>query len=384
VRSERSRKSALRPRLAVAGGLAALVAAVAVASWQQQSPEPVTRVARPSKHAPDQTPSNDSAARNPDLPLRGVPLRAPTNLRLLVADAPAPFVLDVDRRTVTPIAALPTDGERGVGVASLGQDALVSSFRLCARCGPEVAVFLVRRGSAAATRLGRMMEAVSSKDGESIWTLDRRGAGRCGIQEVDLDGRTQRLGAHVRCRTDLIAELPAGLLVSSVRPNGRDAHSALLEPNGRVARVGGPAIQPVVRNLVMSGAGRRTPLVLRDVQTGAKYRLSWPSRRDYSLAEVTGDPTGRLAIVRFAKFSPEHRLDVWLLDTQTRRWEHLTGMPASLVPKITDVEWSADGRVVILSGDVLGVWHPGSPRLSVARVTPPKQPGIDFIVWQSA
>jgi hypothetical protein len=254
----------------------------------------------------------------------------------------------------------------------------VSSFRLCARCGPEVAVFLVRGGSAAATRLGRMMEAVSSKDGESIWTLDRRGAGRCGIQEVDLDGRTQRLGAHVRCRTDLIAELPAGLLVSSVRPNGRDAHSALLEPNGRVARVGGPAIQPVVRNLVMSGAGRRTPLVLRDVQTGAKYRLSWPSRRDYSLAEVTGDPTGRLAIVRFAKFSPEHRLDVWLLDTQTRRWEHLTGMPASLVPKITDVEWSADGRVVILSGDVLGVWHPGSPRLSVARVTPPKQPGIEL------
>jgi hypothetical protein len=381
VRSEKSQTSALRPRLAVAGVLAALAAVGVVAWWQQQSPEPVTRVAGSSKQAPDQALSNGAAAPNPDLPLRGVPLRAPTNLHLLVADAPAPFILDVDRRRVTPIAGLPTDGERGVGVASLGQNALVSSLRLCTRCGPEVAVYLLRRGSTAATRLDGMMEAVSSHEGESIWTLGRRGAGRCGIQEVNLDGRTQRLGAHIRCRTDLIADLPAGLLVDSVGPNGRDAHSALLEPNGRVARVDGPGVQPVVRNLVLSGAGRRTPLVLHDVQTGAKYRLSWPSRRDYSLAEVTGDPTGRLAIVRFAKFSPEHRLDVWLLDTHTRRWEHVPGMPAPLVPKITDIEWSADGRVVILSGDVLGVWRPGSPRLSVARVTPPKQPGIDFIVW---
>jgi hypothetical protein len=381
VRSEKSQTSALRPRLAVAGVLAALAAVGVVAWWQQQSPEPVTRVPVSSKQAPDQTLSNGAAARNPDLPLRGVPLRAPTNLHLLVTDAPAPFILDVDRRRVTPIAGLPTDGERGVGVASLGQSALVSSLRLCARCGPEVAVYLLRRGSTTATRLDGMMEAVSSHEGESIWTLGRRGAGRCGIQEVNLDGRTQRLGAHIRCRSDLIADLPAGLLLDSVGPNGRDAHSALLEPSGRVARVGGPGVQPVVRNLVLSGAGRRTPLVLHDLQTGGKYRLSWPSGRNYSLVEVTGDPTGRLAIVRFAKFSPEHRLDVWLLDTQTSRWEHVPGMPAPLVPKITDIEWSADGRVVILSGDVLGIWRPGSPRLSVARVTPPKQPGIDFIVW---
>jgi hypothetical protein len=121
--------------------------------------------------------------------------------------------------------------------------------------------------------------------------------------------------------------------------------------------------------------------VLRDVRSGAGHRLPWPSGPAYSLAEVTGDPSGRLAIVRFARFSPRHMLEMWLLDTRTYRWEHLPGMPARIVPKATDVEWSADGRVVILSGDALGVWRPGSPHLAVGRVRPTKQPGSNFVVW---
>jgi hypothetical protein len=72
---------------------------------------------------------------------------------------------------------------------------------------------------------------------------------------------------------------------------------------------------------------------------------------------------------------------MWLLDTQTHRWEHLPGMPAHIVPKATDVEWSADGRVVILSGNVLAVWRPGSPQLAVGQVRPTKQPGSNFVVW---
>jgi hypothetical protein len=132
---------------------------------------------------------------------------------------------------------------------------------------------------------------------------------------------------------------------------------------------------------VLSGADRRTPLVLRDVRSGGRHLLPWPSGPGYSLAEVDGDPSGRFAIVHFARFSPRHKLDMWLLDTLTRRWEHVPGMPARLVPKATDVEWSADGRVVILSGDVLAVWRPGSPHLAVGRVPPSKQPGSDFVVW---
>ena len=374
-----------RRRLAVAsvtaGVLVATAAAVGVAWRQQHRPERPAQVAETSAAAPAPAPPPASAASTPALPLRGVRLQAPTNLRLLVADAPAPFVLDVDRRTSQPITGLPTGGDRGVAVAAVGQDALVSSLRFCNACQPNDSVYLLRRGSTSAIRLGRVLEAVGSRAGDGMWTLERRDAGHCTIRELDLDGRLRRAIGQVRRRTDLIAELPVGLLVSSVGPLGRDAHSALLRPSGHVVQLGDPNAQPVVGNLVLSGAGRHTPLVLQDVGSGVSHRLSWPSKRGYSLAEVTGHPHGRLAVVRFAKFSPEHRLDMWLLDTQTRRWEHLPGMPARIVPKATDVEWSADGRVVILSGEALGVWRPGSPQLAVARVRPPEQPGSNFVVW---
>jgi hypothetical protein len=110
----------------------------------------------------------------------------------------------------------------------------------------------------------------------------------------------------------------------------------------------------VVGNLVLSGADRHTPLILHDLGTGASSRLRWPSRPDYGLGEVSGDPNGRLAIVEFAKYSPEHRVDLWLLDTRTRRWQHLPGMPAPMVPKITDVQWTTDGRVVVPGGQPAG------------------------------
>lgn len=42
-------------------------------------------------------------------PLRGVPLSTATGLRLLVANDPAPFVLDVDRGTARPVTGLPSD-----------------------------------------------------------------------------------------------------------------------------------------------------------------------------------------------------------------------------------------------------------------------------------
>jgi hypothetical protein len=56
-------------------------------------------------------------------------------------------------------------------------------------------------------------------------------------------------------------------------------------------------------------------------------------------------------------------------------------MPARMVPKGTDVRWTADGRVVVLSGNLLAVWRPGQPRLAVRRVPPPKGPGSGFLIW---
>lgn len=376
-----SSRHRLTAAIVVAAGLVAIPAALGLAWWQRPDPERSARVDTAPASGADSTPRTGAAASDRPLSLRGVPLRAPTNMRLLVADAPAPFVLDVDRGTIQPITGLPTAGDRGVSVTAVGRDVLVLSSRLCNRCRPDDGVYLVRRGSAAATRLGRTIEAVSARDGGSVWTLSRRDTRVCTVREIDLDGRPRRAARPISCRTGLIAELPAGVLFRFVGPLGMNAHSALLEPGGRVVRVGDPGVQPVVGNLVLSGAGRNAPLVLRDVRSGAGHTLSWPSGRGYSLGEVTGDPGGRLAIVRFARFSPQHMLDIWLLDTQTHRWEHLPGMPARIVPKTTDVEWTTDGRVVILSGNVLGVWRPGSRHLAVREVRPSKQPGSSFVIW---
>jgi hypothetical protein len=318
------------------------------------------------------------SGRQGSLRLRGVPLQKGTGLSLLVADAPAPFVLDVDRGTAQPITGLPEDGERGVIVLPVSENALVLSERFCSRCGSVSSAYLVRRDSLAARRLARVYEAVPSREGNGVWTLRRRG-GRCEINRIDLDGRPLYAPRRVRCGTGLVVDLPAGLLLSYTGPLGSDAHNALLEPNGDIARLPYQDAQPVVGNLVLTGADRHTPLVLHDVKSGASTRLSWPSRMP-ALGVVTGQPNGSLATIDFARYSRGHRFDLWLLDTRTRRWQHLPGMPAHVVPKTTDVEWTSDGRVVLLARDVLAVWRPGEKRLAVGRVKPPKQPGIKFLI----
>jgi hypothetical protein len=132
---------------------------------------------------------------------------------------------------------------------------------------------------------------------------------------------------------------------------------------------------------LLSGADRHTPLLLRDVSTGATRRLRWPGRPGYSLGEVSGQTHGRLATIDFAKYSPADRVDLWVLNTRTGAWRHLPDMPAHAVQKTTYVQWTADGRVVVLAANALGVWRPGDKSLAVRRVPPPKQPGIQFVVW---
>jgi hypothetical protein len=257
----------------------------------------------------------------------------------------------------------------------------VLSERFCDRCAAVLDVYLLRRGSTAATRLGRALQAVPSRDGEGVWMLRHRAASRCTIQELGLDSRPRRSARQLSCRYGLNAELPAGLLLDFYGPQGSDAHNALLGPNGRMVRLRFEQAQPLIGNLVLTGADRHGALLVHNVRTRAGFRLRWPCGPDYGLGVATGEPTGRRAIVDFAKYTPEHRLHMWLLDTATHRWRHLPGMPAHLIPKATDVNWTGDGRVVILSGKVLAVWRPGQPQLALRRVKPPKQPGTQFVVW---
>jgi hypothetical protein len=181
---------------------------------------------------------------------------------------------------------------------------------------------------------------------------------------------------------DLMADLPAGLLVSVAGQLGRDAHSELRRPKRwhrprpRLAgRAGGG-------NLVLTGAEPGRPLLLHSLRRGAAHRLRWPTGPTTARGPVTGRPSGRLAIVDFGRYSPRHELDIWLLDTVTGGWRHLPGVPAQIVPKATQVEWTPDGRLVIVSGDLLALWRPGESQLALGRVKPAEQPGSHFIVWQ--
>jgi len=266
-----------------------------------------------------------------------------------------------------------------VSVVAVGDAALILSTRFCNRCR-STSAFVLPHGSTAATRLGSALQVIPARDGEGLWLL-RRGPGKsCLLVEVTLGGQRRGAARLTSCQTGLVADVPAGLLTSSAGPLGRNAHGDLLRPDGEVIRFGDEYAQPVVGNLLLSGADRHTPLVLRDVSTGAARKLRWPSRPGYGLGQVDGQLQGQFAAIDFDKYSPVDRYDLWLLDTRTGRWQHFPDMPAHAIPKTTDVQWTADGRVVILAANALGIWRPGDAHLAVRRVPPPKQPGIQFVV----
>jgi hypothetical protein len=189
----RENKSSRR-RLAGVSVAVVLVVAVLAVIWVVPRPRPEpTRPAQAgatSSSAPALRASRiGRPGRHGALPRRGVPLVGPTGLRLLVADAPAPFVLDVDQATTQPITGLPTDSDRGVSVVAVAGGALVLSFRRCDRCWPGSSAYLLRRGSTTATRLGTALQVVAARDGQGLWLLSRRNTSGCTLRQVGLDGR---------------------------------------------------------------------------------------------------------------------------------------------------------------------------------------------------
>jgi hypothetical protein len=137
-------------------------------------------------------------------------------LRLLVANDPAAFVLDVDTGAIRPVTGLPTDGERSVQVEPVGEDAVVVTRRDCrgSDCDAgDSAAYLVRHGDTAATWLGAASDVESAGDDRGVWLLSRQDASRCALGQVGLDGRPWRPPRPAPCDAVLIDELPAGLLV---------------------------------------------------------------------------------------------------------------------------------------------------------------------------
>ena len=330
-------------------------------------------------------------------PLPGLALPSPAGLRLLVANDPEPFVIDVDSEVIQPVTGLPADDDRTVHVEPVGEDAVVVSRRDCRGSGCEAGslVYLVRRGGTVATRLGAASDVESSRDGRGVWLLDRQDSTHCTLGQVGLDGQPRRPARPVPCESVLIDELPAGLLVYVSRsPNGAGPYSALVTADGAFRRL--PQVVDGVAggNLVLSTVEPGRLIALTDLRSGVSHRLRWPSTlNDHVMGLIDTHPEGRLASVAFypAHSGAEQTLDLWLLELTTRSWQQLPDMPLRLGPSKPQATWTADGRLLLLAGladdpagGLVAVWRPGQPRIATRRVPLPEPgppSGFRFVLW---
>jgi hypothetical protein len=329
--------------------------------------------------------------------LPGVPLGSPAGLRLLVANDPEPFVLDVDSGILQPVVGLPADEDRSVHVESVGEDAVVVSRRDCrgSGCDADPLVYLVRHGTTVATRLGAASDVESSRDGRGVWLLARQDSTHCTLGQVGLDGHPRRPPRPVPCESVLIDELPAGLLVYvSGSGSGAGPYSALVTADGAFRRL--PQLVDGVAggDLVLSTVEPGRLVALIDLRSGVSHRLRWPSTlNDHVMGLIDPHPEGRLVSVAFypAHSGAEQTLDLWLLDLTTRGWQQLPDMPLRLGPSKPQVSWTADGRLLLLAGladdpasGLVAVWRPGQPRVAVRRVRLPEPgppSGFRFVIW---
>ncbi len=309
------------------------------------------------------------AASDEPVRLQGDPLTAPTGLRLLVADDP-PFVLDVDSGRSTRVPGL---GQlRNVAVESAGGHAGV----VRADSGNQADIFAVRGRGARATRLGRARRIVPAADGRTVW-MKTDAAGGCALEQVRLDGT--RPG--VRSRT------PCGWLIQPGGSLGLVARrTILIDPTtGRlIYRAPSGVVAAVGEKLVLAGPGRGFTLV--DVRIRSEQRLRWPSILPFQ-DQPAEDPRGRFVVLAFA--APAWAddsgntigqvMDAWLLDTRMAQLTQVPGMPAFVGLKTTHMEWTADGRLVILGEDdrrdFVAVWRPGERALAVKTVRLPGRVG---------
>ena len=68
---------------------------------------------------------------------------------------------------------------------------------------------------------------------------------------------------------------------------------------------------------------------------------------------------------------------MWILDTQTARLTRLPGMPAFVALKWTNMAWTVDGRLVLVTKSagkqIVALWQPGQARLHVKTVRLPNR-----------
>lgn len=294
-------------------------------------------------------------------PLAGVPLRGRTGLHLVVADR-RPFVLAVDSGSVAEVKGV-REVKRGLlSVVSVGG----RGAAIVAPSGAEARIYGLSSHGATVTDLGRGRTVAPNATGDGLWILRRAGDAGCTIRGVTLTGRTTLRPRAFPCAATIASGGRNGVVVNrTVLYDPETARVLLRTPAGVIAAVG--------TTLVLAGPGRG--FTLFDSVTRRRHRLRWPSilaARDWPAA----NPRGRFVALGFADptwaGTGKQVLDVWLLDTRTRKLTHVPGMPAFVALKETSMSWTDDGRLVVLgrSGrrDVVAVWRPGERRLAIKSV----------------
>ena len=307
-------------------------------------------------------------AAGPLPPLAGPPLAGPTHLRLIVGGTP-PFILDVDSRTISPVAGIVGGPGRQLvlGATPVPGGALAVVDRFCRGCG-ETAFLIRADGSVALLASGT--DLLAARGSAAVWEL----AGQHGRCALALHPATHA-AVPAPCGK-LQADTDAGLLVSTAR------RVMFVDPltgtiRASVSTGGRVALQPLHRELVLESSQPPDPtaLTLVDLATGARRRLVWPSILHFNY-HVVADPDGPLVAVWFdepAYPGPAQAVDVWLLDTATGRFTHVPGFPAQEDIKFSGIAWTSDHRLVVVSESarartVLGVWQPGAATLPLVPV----------------
>jgi hypothetical protein len=303
-----------------------------------------------------------ASGRGDPVPLAGVPFEGVSQLHLLVANNP-PFVLDVDTGRVTPIRA-PVVMRRGV----LSVTAVAGVAGVVVAGHPNSQIYVVRAGGARPVFLGGGSYAVPSGDGSSVWIKSVSGSA-CALRQVGLDGHQIGQAQSFACNETIQFGGSLGLIASRTRVIDQlTGQTRLTTPYGVLAVAG--------KSLVL--AGPEKAFTLLDSATGTQRKLAWPSIL-YGLDEPKADYQGRFVALAFgdpAWQSGAHQaMDVWLLDTRTGGLTHLPGMPAFVDLKFTSMEWTGDGRLVVLGESdrrgFVAVWRPGAAKLQVRRVRLP-------------
>ena len=309
-------------------------------------------------------------------PLRGIPLRGKTGIRLLVAAKPQPLVLDVDSGSARRVRGVPSVGRYGgieiVGVRGRAGVVIATPIRRRRPIWPRGRLYAVRKKGAWLSALGAGDEVVPAADGGSVWVkrYARLPARSCTLRQVRLDGRVLRAPRAFRCALTIYPGGALGLGVSPTRVIDPVTGRTVLRTRSPILAVAGREV--VLEERAQDRAGEEFGLL--DSATGAERRIGWPSTGgalEYSSLAVSPP----LVAVGFASPIGRQVWDVWVLNTETATLTELPDMPAFVAVKRANMTWTRDGRLVLLAEsagkDVVAVWQPGQKRLKVKTVRLP-------------